>query len=141
MRNVLVYCFATALIALAWVQPATGLDHTMTPIAKLATVRPDCTGGGSRNSDHVQSASGCRPRITLKSLVAEPTSVDVTVTGPPEVINELRDDAVVPQVDLESAGVDLRHGSKVLEVKVDLANVETTIQPPTAASAALPSAK
>jgi hypothetical protein len=38
---------------------------------KLARIRPDCTHTlGSWKTDYVQSASGCRPRIALKSLVA-----------------------------------------------------------------------
>lgn len=64
----------------------------------------------------------------------DPRSVDVTVTGPPEVINSLRDEMVVPRVDLQAAGIDLheqRHGSVALPVKVDLAQVEIEIQPPT----------
>jgi YbbR domain-containing protein len=64
----------------------------------------------------------------------EPRTVDVTVTGPPEAINGLRDEMVVPRVDLNAAGVDLkeqRHGSIVLNVRVDLANAEIQIQPPT----------
>lgn len=64
----------------------------------------------------------------------EPKSVDVTVTGAPEVINALRDEMIVPRVDLASAGIDLkeqRHGSLVLPVRVDLASVEIEIQPPT----------
>jgi YbbR domain-containing protein len=63
----------------------------------------------------------------------EPETVDVTITGPPEVINELRDESVVPRVDLETTDIDLkeqRHGSKVMNVKVDLANVEISVQPP-----------
>jgi len=64
----------------------------------------------------------------------EPRTVDVTVTGPPEVINALRDDMIVPRVDLQGTGIDpkeKRHGSLVLPVKVDLADVEIDIQPPT----------
>jgi hypothetical protein len=63
----------------------------------------------------------------------EPKSVDVSVTGPPEVINGLRDEMIVPRVDA-SAGYDpkeQRHASIVLPVRVDLTNVEIEIQPPT----------
>lgn len=64
----------------------------------------------------------------------EPKSVDVTVTGPPEVINGLRDEMIVPRVDVAGAGYDAkeqRHASIVLPVRVDLSNVELEIQPPT----------
>src|SRR5688572_3730054 len=64
----------------------------------------------------------------------EPKSVDVTVTGPPEVINGLRDEMNVPRVDVAGAGYDpkeQRHASIVLPVRVDLRNVEIEIQPPT----------
>ncbi|MEY2929397.1 MAG: hypothetical protein RL033_146 [Pseudomonadota bacterium] len=65
---------------------------------------------------------------------SEPSAVDVTVTGPPEVINGLRDEMVVPRVDMSTAPAELReqrHGSAVLPVHVDLARVELEIQPPT----------
>jgi YbbR domain-containing protein len=65
---------------------------------------------------------------------SEPRTVDVTVTGAPEVINGLRDEMIIPRVDLEGAGIDpkeRRHGSLVLPVKVELANVDIEIQPPT----------
>jgi hypothetical protein len=64
----------------------------------------------------------------------EPKSVDVTVTGPPEVINGLRDEIIVPRVDVAGAGYDpkdQRHASIVLPVRVDLSNAEIDIQPPT----------
>lgn len=64
----------------------------------------------------------------------EPQSVDVTVIGPPEVINGLRDDMIIPRADLEGTGIDLkerRHGAVVLPVRVDLAKVEIEVQPPT----------
>jgi hypothetical protein len=63
----------------------------------------------------------------------EPAGVDVTVTGTPEVINGLRDEMVVPRVDIGAAPQELRdqhHGSTVLPVHVDLARVEIEIQPP-----------
>lgn len=64
----------------------------------------------------------------------EPKSVDVSVTGPPEVINGLRDEMIAPRVDVAGAGYDpkeQRHASIVLPVRVDLRNVEIEIQPPT----------
>jgi YbbR domain-containing protein len=64
----------------------------------------------------------------------EPKNVDINVTGPPEVINGLRDEMIVPRVDVTGAGYDpkeQRHASIVLPVRVDLRNVEIEIQPPT----------
>jgi hypothetical protein len=63
----------------------------------------------------------------------EPAGVDVMVTGTPEVINGLRDEMVVPRVDISAVPQELRdqrHGSTVLPVRVDLARVEVEIQPP-----------
>lgn len=65
---------------------------------------------------------------------AEPRTVDVTVTGPPEVINGLRDEMIVPRADLNAAGINAqeqRHGGSVLPVQIDLAQVVLEIQPPT----------
>lgn len=63
----------------------------------------------------------------------EPKNVDVSVTGPPEVINSLRDEMIVPRVDVAGAGYDRkeRHASIVLPVRLDLRNVEVEVQPPT----------
>lgn len=64
----------------------------------------------------------------------EPNNVDITVIGPPDVVNELRDEAIIPRVDLSAVGVNLeeeRHGSRVVVVQVDLLGVETLVQPPT----------
>jgi hypothetical protein len=64
----------------------------------------------------------------------EPKNVDVSLTGPPEVINGLRDEMIAPRVDVAGAGYDpkeQRHASIVLPVRVDLRNVEIEIQPPT----------
>lgn len=64
----------------------------------------------------------------------EPAEIDVNVIGPPEVINGLRDEMVVPRVDISAAPEEVReqrHGSVVLPVHVDLARVELEIQPPT----------
>jgi hypothetical protein len=63
-----------------------------------------------------------------------PPHVDVTVSGPPEVVAALRADQIVPRVDLASAGIDLKadpHGSSTLKVRVELANAEAECQPPT----------
>jgi YbbR domain-containing protein len=64
---------------------------------------------------------------------AIPPQVDVTVSGPPEVVSALRADQVVPRVDVASAGVDLKnepHGSTTLKLRVDLGSAEAECQPP-----------
>jgi hypothetical protein len=63
-----------------------------------------------------------------------PATVDVTVSGPPEVVAGIRADQVVPRVDVASAGIDLKaepHGSTTLKVRIELANAEAESQPPT----------
>jgi hypothetical protein len=70
--------------------------------------------------------------LGLRGARSTPPHVDVTVTGSPEVIAALRPDQLVPTVDL--SGVDLkqdRHGTRRLEVAVDLAGASAEIQPPT----------
>jgi len=65
---------------------------------------------------------------------AIPAVVDVTVSGPPEVVAALRADQIVPRVDLASAGIDLKadpHGSTTLKVRTELANADADCQPPT----------
>ena len=72
--------------------------------------------------------------VGLSHAHAVPTLVDVTVSGPPEIVASLRADQVVPRVDLADAGVDPKsdsHGSTTLKVKVELANAEAECQPPT----------
>ena len=63
-----------------------------------------------------------------------PRTVDVTVVGPPEVVQSLRAEQVVPRANLMKApGLDLkdlRHGSAELPVTVELAGAETKVQPP-----------
>jgi YbbR domain-containing protein len=64
----------------------------------------------------------------------EPSGVDVTVTGPPELINGLRDEMITPRIDLGTLPAELKdqhHGAAVLPVHVDLARVEIEVQPPT----------
>jgi YbbR domain-containing protein len=59
-----------------------------------------------------------------------PANVDVSVKGPPEVVNSLRAEHVVPRVDV--TGLDTtKHGSAALPVVVDLSRVEVVTQPPT----------
>ena len=64
-----------------------------------------------------------------------PRAVDVTVVGPPEVVQALRAEQVVPRANLSKApGIDLkdlRHGSAELKVTVELAGAEAKVQPPT----------
>ncbi len=62
-----------------------------------------------------------------------PTKVTVTVTGPPEVVEGLKPEQVVPLADVskarEEAGEE-RHGSALVPVRVVLDGVKTEIQPP-----------
>src|SRR5689334_16717838 len=63
-----------------------------------------------------------------------PPLVDVTVSGPPEIVAGIRADQIVPRVDLASAGIDLKaepHGSTTLKVRTELANADADCQPPT----------
>lgn len=63
-----------------------------------------------------------------------PESVDVTVVGPPEVVRALREDQIVPRADLtklQEARSDEPHGSAIVPVTVELADIEARIQPPT----------
>lgn len=59
-----------------------------------------------------------------------PTSVDVTVRGPPDVVKALQPEFVVPRVDATSLDTQ-KHGSAVLPVTVDLTRATAEIQPPT----------
>ena len=61
-----------------------------------------------------------------------PRTVDVTVSGPPEIIHALRPEQVIPRADLsKAANVDLKkHGSAVLKVTVELGHAEAELQPP-----------
>jgi hypothetical protein len=71
---------------------------------------------------------------TPPGAIPTPRTVDVTVTGSPEVVAALRTDQVVPRVDLASAGIDAtvqRHGQTTLKVRVDLAEADAQAQPPT----------
>ena len=72
--------------------------------------------------------------VGVTQAVLSPREVDVTITGPPEVVRALRADQIVPRADLrEVPGLNLeamRHGSVNVKVQVDLANAEAEIQPP-----------
>lgn len=73
--------------------------------------------------------------IGVTNGVPTPRTVDVTVLGPPEVVRALRAEQVVPRADLNAEpGVDLdemKHGTAVVKVTVDLAQAEAEVQPPT----------
>lgn len=65
---------------------------------------------------------------------AEPRYVDVTVSGPPETVNALREEMIVPRVELDPVLMQSRerkHGSVVLPVQVDLMQATSEVQPPT----------
>jgi YbbR domain-containing protein len=61
-----------------------------------------------------------------------PRTVDVTVSGPPEIIHALRPDQVIPRADLSKApNIDLKkHGSAVIKVTVELGHADAELQPP-----------
>jgi YbbR domain-containing protein len=61
-----------------------------------------------------------------------PRTVDVTVTGPPEIVRALRPEQIVARADLSKApNVDLKkHGSAVIKVTVELGHAESELQPP-----------
>jgi len=71
--------------------------------------------------------------VGVASARAVPRAVDVTVTGPPEVVRALRPEQVIPRVDLAKQAdlSNMRHGSIAAKVTVDLAHAEAEIQPPT----------
>lgn len=71
--------------------------------------------------------------VGVTKAVLSPREVDVTIIGPPEVVRALRAEQIVPRADLGELGLSLeemRHGSVSVKVKVDLANAEAEIQPP-----------
>jgi YbbR domain-containing protein len=72
--------------------------------------------------------------VGVAKALLSPREVDVTIIGPPEVVRALRAEQIVPRADLsEVQGLNLeemRHGSVKVKVKVDLANAEAEVQPP-----------
>jgi YbbR domain-containing protein len=71
--------------------------------------------------------------VGLGRATAVPQSVDVNVSGPPEVVRALRDEQVVPRADLtklEGVSLEAPHGSVVVPITVELANAEAEVQPP-----------
>jgi hypothetical protein len=71
--------------------------------------------------------------IGLPNAVVLPRTVDVSIIGPPEIVRSLRAEQVVPRVDITKLpGVDPKaHSSITAEVKVDIAEAEAEVQPPT----------
>jgi YbbR domain-containing protein len=61
-----------------------------------------------------------------------PRTVDVTVTGAPEIVRALRPEQIVARADLSKApNVDLKkHGSAVVKVTVELGHADAELQPP-----------
>jgi YbbR domain-containing protein len=72
--------------------------------------------------------------VGLAAGVVSPRQVDVTVVGPPEVVQALRAEQVVPRANLAAVpGLDLKeqhHGSSVVPITVELAGAEARVQPP-----------
>jgi hypothetical protein len=72
--------------------------------------------------------------IGVAGGIVTPRSVDISVFGAPEVVRALRAEQVVPRADLKTVpGLDLkemRHGSVVVKVSIELMHAETEIQPP-----------
>jgi YbbR domain-containing protein len=61
-----------------------------------------------------------------------PAAVDIKIQGPPELVEALREVAIVPRVEPRKAGVDLSQpGSADLAVIVDIPSVHVTVTPPT----------
>jgi YbbR domain-containing protein len=72
--------------------------------------------------------------VGLPAGVISPRQVDVTVVGPPEVVQALRAEHVVPRANVSNlTDLDLKemsHGSRVVPITVDLAGAEAKVQPP-----------
>jgi YbbR domain-containing protein len=65
------------------------------------------------------------------SALVVPRSVEVTVIGPPEVVQALKPEQVVPRADLSKIDLkEQRHGSSVAAVSVELGGAEAKVQPP-----------
>ena len=70
--------------------------------------------------------------VGMPGSATTPRTVDVTVSGPPEIIHALRPDQVIPRADLsKTPNLDLKkHGSAVIKVTVELGHAEAELQPP-----------
>ncbi len=72
--------------------------------------------------------------VGLPGALASPRVVDVNVVGPPEIVQGLRAEQVVPRAELGKVpGLDLKgqhHGSTIVPVTVDLGDAEAKVQPP-----------
>lgn len=73
--------------------------------------------------------------IGVVGAKTNPTTVEVKVIAPPEVLQTLKPELVVPRVDLTKVDdldlEDEKHGSRQVKVEIDLAGAEAKIQPPT----------
>ncbi len=90
-----------------------------------ATVEVDITR-------RLTSAKFSRVPVEVVGLVgarATPAAVNITVTGPPEVVNGLDRELIVPRVDITSDDSQ-PHGSAMRPVVVELSNAQVRIQPP-----------
>lgn len=88
----------------------------------------------ARRVSEVKFAKRVVEVVGLAVARVTPKEVDVTVTGPPEVVRALRPEQIVPQADvtqLEQKVVESQHGTATVPLRVDLANAEAEIQPPT----------
>jgi len=67
-----------------------------------------------------------------KGVTLRPAKVSVVVTCPPKKADELREDAIVPKVDLEALGADFaKKGPEETDVKVDVPGCsEVVVTPP-----------
>ena len=63
--------------------------------------------------------------------MVSPRLVSVTVIGPPEVVQALKPEQVVPRADLGKIDLkEQRHGSVVSGITVELGGAEAKVQPP-----------
>lgn len=67
-----------------------------------------------------------------KGVTIRPAKVSVVVTCPPKKADELREDAIVPKIDLEALGADFaKKGPEETDVKVDVPGCsEVVVSPP-----------
>lgn len=70
--------------------------------------------------------------VGVPGAASVPHTVDVTVTGAPEIVRALRPEQIVARADLTKvANLDLKkHGSAVVKVTVELGHAESELQPP-----------
>lgn len=70
--------------------------------------------------------------LKAKGVTIRPSKVSVVVTCPPKKADELKEDAVVPKIDLEALGADFaKKGPEETDVKVDIPGCsEVVVSPP-----------